>query len=85
MSTPAPAGLRFTDGMALNCGDPSSCVTLFHSAFRHFRVRFRYLHRRFVNPLYKGWIPVPGGTLILISSHIHCPTVEKLKYLPRIA
>src|SRR5260221_7372882 len=32
MSTPAPAGLRLTDGMALNCGEPSSCVTLFHSA-----------------------------------------------------
>src|SRR6185437_11974710 len=29
---PAGAGVRFTDGMALNCGDPSSCVTLFHSA-----------------------------------------------------
>src|ERR1035441_1538085 len=31
MSTPAPAGLKLTEGMALNCGDPSSCVTLFHS------------------------------------------------------
>ena len=32
MSTPAPAGRRLTDGIALNCGDPSSCVTRFHSS-----------------------------------------------------
>ena len=32
MSMPEPAGLRLTDGMALNWGDPSSWVTRFHSA-----------------------------------------------------
>src|SRR5258705_4316909 len=85
MSTLAPAGLRLTDGMALNCGDPSSCVTLFHSASAIFASASVVFTVASYIPLIRGSIPVPGGTLTLISSHIHCPTVEKLKYLPRMA
>src|SRR5581483_10322687 len=51
MSTPIPAGLTLTDGTWLNCGVPSSCVTLFDSAISHSLPR---LDRGFANSFDKG-------------------------------
>src|SRR5579872_5619436 len=73
------------DGVALNCGLPCSCVTRFHSSsaiLASASVALVAASRIFS---ISGYDLSPGGMLTLISSHIHCPEVEKLKYFPRIA
>ena len=84
-SIPEADGRRFSTAVALN---GSGC---FHARRASTPVRRGLRSSPFPPPppsecgrAIRGCSPV-AGRLSEISSHIHCPLVEKLKYLPRIA
>src|ERR1700722_5024496 len=85
MSRPSLVGRISTEGVALRCGKPFLWVARLHASSAILASDSVALATASWIRSIRGLVLTPGGILTLISSHIHCPAVEKLKYFPRIA
>jgi hypothetical protein len=77
-------GRRFTTGGA----EPAQAdrrAPAFPLLLRNAGALCRFILYRLVNALNHFACRSDAGMVTVISSHIHCPAVEKLKYWPRIA
>src|ERR1039457_1191972 len=82
MSIPLAAGRISTDGVAENCLRSRDRAAPFHSASASFASSVVCSTTALWIASIVLYVPSPAGTFTLISSHIHCPAVEKLKNCP---